>query len=157
MSYLAGSSFQLPLYGSLRIEAVPGKWHLGVASAVLLASGCAGAPGACPAGLASMTRSELFFGRNIGAAEGVSDGAWRAFLDEVVTPRFPDGLTVFSSAGQWRGPDGRPVRERGFVLTVATPGGNEDRRKLEEIRSAYRTRFMQDSVLLVETRVCAGL
>lgn len=104
-----------------------------------------------------MQRSHVFFGRNIGAAEGVNDAAWRTFLDEEITPRFPDGLTLVASNGQWRGPDGRSVTERGFVLTLLGNGSTDDAGKLDDIRRAYRARFMQDAVLLVQTRVCAGL
>src|SRR4051794_24508144 len=59
----------------------------------------------------------LYFGRNVRAgcatAPGgtVTDSAWTAFVREVVTGRFPDGLTVYGGEGQWREPDGRIVRE----------------------------------------------
>jgi hypothetical protein len=139
------------------MAAVTATWRLGAVGAALLMCACAGVPGRCPPGLSAMTRSELFFGRNIGPVEGVSDAAWQSFLNEEISPRFPDGLTVFNSTGQWRGPDGRLISERGFVLSVVTRGSAEERRKVEEIRSAYRRRFMQEAVLLVEAPVCASL
>lgn len=103
-----------------------------------------------------MQRSDVFFGRNIGTTEGVSDSAWQNFLDQEISPRFPDGLTLVASNGQWRGPDGRGVSERGLVLTLLGNGSMDEVRKLDDIRRAYRARFMQDAVLLVQTRVCAG-
>lgn len=120
------------------------------------AAGCAGTPANCAPGLNPMLRSDVFFGRNIGTVEGVNDTAWQNFLDQEITPRFPDGLTLVAGNGQWRGPDGRGVSERGFVLTLLGTGSADDTRKLDDIRRAYRTRFMQDAVLLVQTRVCAG-
>jgi hypothetical protein len=124
-------------------------------AATCLLTACATAMPDCALGLTPTSKAELFFGRNIGAAEGVSDGAWQSFLDAEITPRFPDGLTVIASNGQWRGPDGRIIAERGFVLTVLAPSAAQ-RRSLNEIRAAYRMRFMQDAVLLIETPACAG-
>jgi hypothetical protein len=47
-------------------------------------------------------QAELLFGRNIEGRANVSDAQWTDFLGREVTPRFPDGLTVFEAAGQWR-------------------------------------------------------
>jgi len=42
----------------------------------------------------------LFFG--LGTPDGtLSDEKWARFLTEVVTPRFPSGLTVVHADGQW--------------------------------------------------------
>src|SRR5687768_12410641 len=56
----------------------------------------------------------LYFGRGVRDGETVSDSAWAAFLREVVTPRFPDGLTVYRAEGQWREDDGLILREQTF-------------------------------------------
>jgi hypothetical protein len=119
-------------------------------------AGCVGIAAPCPPGLSPMTKAELFFGRNAGAIEAVSDAAWQAFLSDEITPRFPDGLTVVASNGQWRGPDGRIIAERGFVLSILMPASAVENRLLEEIRDEYSARFMQNAVLLVQTPVCAG-
>ena len=42
------------------------------------------------------TVAEAYFGRNASGQEVVTDSAWTRFLDEVVTPAFPDGLTVLA-------------------------------------------------------------
>ena len=39
-------------------------------------------------------RSELYLGLARPDAGSVSDAEWRSFLDEVVSPRFPDGFTT---------------------------------------------------------------
>ena len=122
--------------------------------ALMLGAGCATLPGNC-AGLTPMTRTELFFGRNIRAAERVTDAEWQRFLDEEITPRFPDGLTVLSSTGQWRQTDGHVITERGFVVAIVAPGSAEMQRNFDAIREAYRSRFSQESVLLVQAAVCA--
>src|SRR5262249_41064108 len=57
---------------------------------------------ACNAPQKPMIEVELMFGRNIGGKLGVTDALWRQFLAREMTPRFPDGLTVFDTSGQWR-------------------------------------------------------
>ena len=42
------------------------------------------------------------FGRNIGNRIGVSEGDFGRFVDGEIMSRFPNGLTVFNAAGQWR-------------------------------------------------------
>ncbi len=129
-------------------------------AATLLLAGCVSvdvdASLACDGDLKSVTTAELFFGRNIGDAPGVSDADWQAFVDQEVTPRFPDGLTITDAAGQWRGPGGVVVREPSKVLLVVLSGAPGEQEKLDAIRAAYKARFRQDAVMLVERRGCVG-
>lgn len=115
----------------------------------------AGADG-CPEGLKPATTAELVFGRNIGAAPGVSDADWRAFVDSEVTPRFPDGLTVADAAGQWRGVDGVVVAEPSKILLLVLKGDPDERARIAAIRAAYKARFRQEAVLLIERSACVG-
>lgn len=108
----------------------------------------------CPAGLAPARTAELFFGRNIGGREGVSDADWMQFVDKEIARRFPDGFTVSDATGAWRGADGRLVRERTKRLLVILKAGDEAR--LAALRAAYKARFRQENVLLLEWRGCAG-
>jgi hypothetical protein len=132
-----------------------------VRRAALLLGGCAtqgAAPAACPAGLLPATVAEAFFGRNAGGREVVSDAEWARFLDEVVTPAFPDGLTVLDAGGQWRGRDGQVARERTKLLLVALPGGTaaEAGTRLAPVIGAYRARFGQESVMVALRAGCVG-
>ena len=121
---------------------------------MLALAGCAGVgPNACAPGLQRMAQAQLFFGRNIMGRGMVSDDEWRRFLDEEVTPRFPAGFSVADIDGQYRNAGGGIVRERSKQLLIVGPGGDET--KLNAIRDAYKRRFNQESVLLVESPVCA--
>jgi hypothetical protein len=92
----------------------------------------------------------LYFGRSIPDGGGtVSDSAWAAFLREVVTPRFPDGLTVYRAEGQWREGDGRIVREETFVLEIVHPAGPSADADFREIAAEYKRRFRQQAVMRV--------
>ncbi|MFZ5669959.1 MAG: DUF3574 domain-containing protein [Pseudomonadota bacterium] len=110
----------------------------------------------CSSGLRPATTAELFFGRNIGGRPGVSEDDWSRFVDEEVTPRFPEGLSVFDVQGQWRGEDGVTVRESSKVLMLILTDEEADREKLDAIREAYKARFRQEAVLLVERPACVG-
>ncbi len=106
---------------------------------------------------APFLRTELFFGLSVQNTDGsdteITEQQWREFLDREVTPRFPDGLTVLDCRGQWRH-NGRIVREKSKVLYLLHPlpkPGESDAadQKIEKIRSIYKERFHQDSVLRV--------
>lgn len=88
----------------------------------------------------------LFFGRNIPAGGAVSDSAWSVFLAEVVTPRLPDGFTVYRTEGQWRDPRGTIVHEPGMILEVTHPMGTPPDSVFDAIARMYCARFGQDAV-----------
>ena len=114
------------------------------------------ATAACSPGLEPVQTARLIFGRDIGTTVGVTRSAWRTFLAREVTPRFPGGFTVQDAAGQWRGKDGRLVREPSKLLLIVLSGASGETDKLAAIRSAYKTRFHQDAVLLIEDSACAA-
>ncbi len=128
-----------------------------LAASALMISTPVLAKSACAPGLHRAVVAELFFGRDTDAGAGeVSENDWRAFLDAEVTPRFPDGLTVWDGRGQWRGPNGVLEREASKVLLLVLSGPVADQAKLEAIRTAYKSKFHQQSVMLVERVECAG-
>jgi hypothetical protein len=116
-----------------------------------------GAPAVCTAPLKPAVAIDLYFGRDKPAGGEVTDAEWGAFVTEVVTSRFPDGLSVFDSSGQYREPTGRIVRERSKRLVVIVFDAPAHKAKVIEIVEAYKQRFGQYSVFRVEQPVCAGL
>jgi hypothetical protein len=129
----------------------------------LLLTGCAAlGPHTCAPGLQAMKQAQLFFGRNIAGRGMVSEEEWRRFLDEEVSPRFPAGFSVADLDGQYRNAGGGIGRERSKELLIVVPAGAADaagaadEAKLAAIRDAYKRRFNQESVLLVESPVCAA-
>ncbi len=103
-----------------------------------------------------MTKLELFFGGDIGVQGGVSEDAWRRFLAEDVTPRFPDGFSVVDAHGQWRNAAGTIIAEESRELIAIVPNGSSEAAKVASIRDTYKMRFRQESVLFVQSEVCAG-
>jgi hypothetical protein len=112
-----------------------------------------------------MRQVELLFGRDIGGRIGVSEAAWSHFLGREVTPRFPDGLTVLDSVGQWRdlrgahgrrGQLGRLMREPGKVVMIVAPDTAKTYDDAAAIVAAYKRHFRQQSVGMITRAVCAG-
>ena len=96
-------------------------------------------------------RTELFFG-TLKPHGIVTDAEFEAFVDEHVTRRFPDGLTVVKGSGQFRGEDRLVRKEAAFVMILLYPDDTRERssRKMNEIREIYKDLFQQQSVLRVD-------
>ena len=117
-----------------------------------LLGGCASVDAAHPVATVSWADTRLYFG--LGPADrpdqGVSPQAWRDFLDREVTPRFPAGLSVIDTYGQWQGPhDAVPQRLRSKLLVIDHPDDARDRAAIEAIRTAWKRRTGDQSVLRV--------
>jgi hypothetical protein len=96
--------------------------------------------------------ADLLFGRT-----RVSEASFTRFLAAEVTPRFPDGFTVFDAGGQWRAPGSEKItRERSKVLTIVMPPGADNDSRLQQIIEAYKTRFHQQSVGLIVRPACVS-
>ena len=110
----------------------------------------------CPEGSDRYAEYQLFFGRSAADGREVSDEEWAEFLAEVVTPRFPAGLTVLDAAGQWRDDSGTIQRERSKVLWILAAPGEETLRLIDEISQEYERRYNQDAVLRIHGTACAS-
>jgi len=112
-----------------------------------------------PAEAVGWVRSELYFGvgesANEIATQPVQEEAqWRHFLDTEVTPRFPDGLSVFDAYGQWlfRGRT-EPNRLPSKVLVILHENTAQRRNDIEAIRLAWKQVTGHQSVLWATTPV----
>jgi hypothetical protein len=110
---------------------------------------------ACGTGDSALVRDVVYFGRNRPEGGTVADDDWRRFLEDVVTPRFPDGYTVVEAAGHWRGRSGTVEQERTELIILLHPGAEADRRAVAEIAAEYKRRFRQEAVLRERTPACA--
>ncbi len=101
---------------------------------------------------AKFYRTELYFGMDIPGGGTVSEEDWGKFLNTEVTPKFPDGLTVFESYGQYKDKSGLIVKEKSRVLILLYPKKSlkDNDPKIEAIRAAYKKAFRQESVLRLD-------
>ncbi|MER5934413.1 DUF3574 domain-containing protein [Streptomyces sp. NPDC002054] len=92
--------------------------------------------------------TRLYFGMQRPGGGEIGRPEFMRFLDREVTPAFPEGLTLQDGYGQWRGADGRIVRETSYELILLYPEKAADERdpRIERIRRAYQDEFRQDSV-----------
>lgn len=109
----------------------------------LVLAGCAGVSSD------HWTRSEMYFGLQRRDGSAVTEHERKSFVEEVVTPHFPAGLTVFDGAGQWRNAAGRIEREPSKVLVILHPNTEAVDAKVDEVRRLYCERFNQEAVMKV--------
>lgn len=111
----------------------------------------------CLEGAQSRLVVELLFGRNIGKRVGVSEEAFQRFVDQEVTPRFPDGFTLVDTVGQWRPTSSREiVREPGKQLVIALSDEVRELPLVREIMAVYKLQFSQQSVGVITRRACVS-
>ena len=139
-------------------------WHAMPLAAVLASAvvpggalpASASGQAACPDGTAAYLRVELFFGLSRPGAV-VTDAEFKAFVDDRITPRFPEGLTRLAGSGQFRDAGGTVVTEGARLLILLTPrDGSRLDEKVEAIRSDYRQAFQQQSVLRADAAACVS-
>ena len=125
--------------------------------AILLSAQPAAAQLSCATPQKPMMEIELMFGRNIGGRLGVTESRWAKFLAREVTPRFPDGLTVTDTTGQWRDAKTKAlVRERGKMVRIIMPMDAAAQEKIDAIAAAYKKQFRQDSVGVLTRPACVS-
>ena len=95
---------------------------------------------------------ELLLGRGT-----ASDARWRRFLDTEVTPRFPDGLTIYETTGRWRDPARNvTIHEKGRVLRIIARTDAAVQQKANAVAEAYRKQFREKSVGVVMRPACVS-
>lgn len=136
---------------------IPQRFRLAAAAAAAVGlAACAGMPGGvCAGGLHAAVSDSLYLGTATPSGTVAAD-EWKAFLRDVVTPRFPQGFTVMPASGQWRGTDGTPVREPSYVLVVIHPDEPAGDAAVAAVATAYKARFRQESVLRVRSPACVS-
>jgi hypothetical protein len=90
---------------------------------------------------------DLFFGRNIAGIGEVSEAEFETFVDNVITPHFPDGLTVFDANGYFEDSKGEIVAESSKVVSLILEDTETNEKAIDEIVEAYIEQFQQESVL----------
>jgi hypothetical protein len=126
-----------------------------VAVLPLLLAGCATLSADPRPAAESFQLDRLYFGRAIADTGMVSEAAWAGFVREVVTPRFPAGITTWRAEGQWRTGAGVVTREPSVVLEIVHPPSDSGEVAVQTIVSEYKRRFRQEAVLRLTSEVRA--
>lgn len=104
----------------------------------------------------AMQQSTLYFGLSRPHGVEISAAEWQSFIDNDVTPRFKDGLTVFDARGQWLGQDGKVSHEPSKALLLIYSASPQNEQNIEALRTRYKQRFQQESVMRVDQPACVG-
>jgi len=126
--------------------------------AMLLLGGCSYAGGERPVadscGGEAMVETQLFFGMSRPTGGEVTQDEWDEFLQSEVVPRFAEGFAVFENSGFWLdSQSNQTIREPSRMISrLLRPGDAEE---IPQITDAYKKRFDQESVLRIDTPVCA--
>lgn len=111
----------------------------------------------CHGGQQPRKIAELLFGRDIGRRVGVDETDWTHFVEHELIPRFPDGLTINDTIGQWRSRTSSViVREPGKRVEIVLPGNADDEARLDAAVAAYKRAFRQRSVIVIEHNACVA-
>ena len=129
----------------------------GVLVVAISLAGCASAPAklACPVGQTPLRTAQLFLAAK--APARLNDQDLRNFVVGEVTSRFPDGVTVVDGGGQWKGADNQMIRDAAKVVLIVLPARGDPMIKVEAVRTAYRARFNQESLVVMPPPACVAL
>ena len=125
---------------------------------MLLLGACASAaperPGDNTCDDKAMIETQLFFGLSRPTGGTVSESDWNEFLQSEIVPRFAEGFSVVDNTGFWLdGKSRRTIMENSKIVSrLLRPG---DAAEITQIIESYKTRFEQESVLRMDTAVCA--
>ncbi|MBT0723646.1 DUF3574 domain-containing protein [Rosenbergiella sp. S61] len=103
-----------------------------------------------------MQQTQLWFGLTRPNGQSISTQQWQHFVDQVVTPAFPQGLSVTEAKGQWLGNNGALVSENSRGLLLIYPASKQKSQAIDLIRTRYRQLFAQESVMRIDQPVCVA-
>ena len=84
----------------------------------------------------------------------VSPEEWAAFVKDIVTPAFPEGLTSWQASGQWQKSTGAIEYETSHILQLTHEQDMANEAAIQRISVTYKHTFQQDAVMRVRSPVC---
>ncbi len=97
----------------------------------------------------NIVEQNLYFELETSNGEQISEKHFQSFVDRVITPRFPDGLTIFDTIGQFQESTGTVVEELSKVVSLIIEDTENNEVAIDEITYKYIEQFQQQSVLTV--------
>lgn len=101
----------------------------------------------------TLFKDELYFGLTKPSGETISESEWQQFVNDVITPRFREGLTVLNGSGQFLNSSGILIRENSKIVILIYESSPEKERAIHQIIETYKKTFQQESVLRATSRV----
>jgi hypothetical protein len=94
-------------------------------------------------------KEELYFGMGEAEGKNVTETQWQLFLQQEITTRFPQGLTVVNAYGQYFNSHKQLIRENTKLVILIHQNNSHENQLIEEIIAIYKKKFQQESVLRV--------
>lgn len=121
---------------------------IAIAGTLFCAAGCE-TRADTEAGNGSLIKTELYFGLSKPDGGVVSEAEWEGFVDEYITPRFKEGLTIVNANGQWMGENGELIKEGAKIVILFHRNSDDKKAAIEYIRDKYKELFNQEAVARV--------
>ena len=125
-----------------------------IATTVVLFAGCGVTqPLSCLPHEQTVITDTLYFGT---AKPGgtVTTLEWESFVNEVVLPAFPQGLTSWAASGRWRMATGIVEQEPSYVLQLTHKRSEQNDAAIQHIMRLYKHAFYQEAVMRVRSQGC---
>ena len=104
--------------------------------------------------VSNWAKGELFFGLSIQTEVNgtLQDGVisyeeFDSFIDEYITPVFPDGLTYLNASGQWLSQSGNLVVEPSIYMIIYYENNADNEENIQQIVQSYMDLYQQEAVL----------
>lgn len=110
---------------------------------------------ACPEGLEPFNKVTLYFGLTTSEGE-ITAEEWDLFIEEIATPNFPEGMTVYDSFGKWMNPEEEIISQPGKVLVHLFDTGTDKSAEIEDVISEFKNRFGAQSVIREQEITCVS-
>ena len=99
--------------------------------------------------LAELIQVDLYLGRSQPDGDLIADEDFVAFIDTEITPRFPDGLTVWEANGRYQDASGSIIAEPSNVVRLVFLDTQANEAALMEVIQAYIAQFEQETVMVL--------
>jgi hypothetical protein len=98
-------------------------------------------------------KDELYFGLSKPGGKIISEAEWQQFLNNVITPRFREGLTVMNADGQYLSQNGKLITEKTKLVILIYESNTVKNFQVREMVAKYKQIFQQESVLRTTSNV----
>lgn len=125
-----------------------------IVTALFILTGCGVTqPLTCLQGEQAVIIETLYFGT---AKPGgiVTMSEWESFVNNVVMPVFPEGLTSWAASGRWRMATGIVEQETSHVLQLTHDENEKNDAAIQHLMQTYKQDFHQEAVMRVRSQAC---
>lgn len=101
-----------------------------------------------------MIETDLYFGQSRPDGSIISANEWDHFKSHQIAPLFKEGCTIVNTTGTWLDPvKNQLITEPTYVVIYFYKKSQKISGKIDSLRSNYRLRFQQQSVLRIDKKV----